>query len=426
MWSRIRRYLEGRTVLKNVLTLVSGSILAQIAAVSISIFTARIFTPEVFGQFALYGSITGILVTMASLRYDMAIVLPSDDDTARMVAKVATRSNIGFAVLASITCIALRPVFADLFDDETLAFWLSFSGLTVFFVAQVTVLQYWYNRLREYRTIAANRVQQTVGSSLGQLGFGVAGLTTMPGLLFGTLLGQAFAYGNLTRKAGSLRQPVGPDAPSVREVMKRYRRMPLLNLPNALVDSVRLNGISILIGYIAVGALGQFNLAWRLLQMPVQLITGGVSQVFYERMTHVKPGGMFKLVRFVSIRTFLVGLIPFALIFALSPWLFLFVFGDQWDMAGGFARALIPWLMLQVVTSPISTIFVVTDKQHWALIFSVFYCVVPLAILFFSPWNLLPTVQLLGAAMATLLLVNLMLAFAAAKAFDRQVPVSQS
>ena len=156
-------------------------------------------------------------------------------------------------------------------------------------------------------------------------------------------------------------------------VAKKYKKMPLLNLPNALVDAVRVNGIQMLVGLVAVSGLGQFNLAWRTLQVPIGLINGAISQVFYRELAAIKPGGMRLLVGRTTLRSAVFGIPPFIALYIVSPWLFTFVFGPQWDQAGDFARALTPWLALQLITSPISTVFVVTSKQQWLLAFSVVF-----------------------------------------------------
>lgn len=421
---RIRAWLSaklhGHTLIKHMLTLLSGTAAAQLVALLASLVTARLFTPEAFGQFAVYGSITGVAITLASLRFEMTIVLPSDDDSARVLAKLATRSNIVVALLASALAVVFQDVVTDVWGSEELSQWLVASGLTIFLVAQVTVLQYWYTRQTQYGVIAANRVQQTVGSAGGQVAFGLAGVRSLPGLLLGTLAGQAFAYLNLQRKATALRKPVAEGTPSMRSLAWRHRRMPLLNLPTALVDSIRLNGITMLIGLIALGSVGQFNLAWRVLQVPVALIAGSVAQLFYQHLARTRHGDMSKLVSATVRRLALLAVLPFGAIYVIAPWLFLFAFGDQWDQAGDFARALSPWLFMQVITSPISTIFVVADKQHWQLMFAVAYAALPLSLLAFSPWSILITVTALGWMMAGLLALNLLLARAAARSFDRR------
>ena len=417
---RMQKLVKRYPTLRHVMVLLTGTAISQVVVMAVSTITARLFTPEAFGQFAVFGSLTAIATTIASMRLDMTIMLPEDDDEARRIARVATYSNLAVAGLFTLAALLLRDLVIAQYGDPELASWLVMGGFTVFFVAQATMMQFWFNRKTDYRTISLNRVQQSIGSAGGQLGFGLLGLRTLPGLIFGTLIGQAFAFVNLRLRAKSLFRPLPEGTTSGMELVRRYKKMPLLNMPTALVDSLRTNGITLLIGTVALGAVGQFNLAWRILQVPIGLINSAISQVFFQKLARVRPGEMLPLVRATIIRSLLITLVPFGLIYLVAPWMFTLVFGPQWDMAGEFARALTPWLAMQLVTSPISTVFVVTDNQQWMLGFSIVFCAAPLSLLYFSPLPLLETVFWLGLLMAGMLALMLLMSLLAARGYDRR------
>lgn len=420
--SRIELLLKKNPTLRHVMVLLTGTAISQIVVMAVSVITARLFTPAAFGQFAIYASLTAIATTIASMRLDMTIMLPEDDDEARRIARVATWSNLIVAGLFTVAALALRDVVIAQYGDRELASWLVMGGFTVFFVAQATMMQFWFNRKTDYRTISVNRVQQAIGAAGGQLTFGLIGVRSLPGLVFGTMIGQAFAFVNLRVRARSLFRPIPEGTATGMDLVKRYKKMPLLNMPTALVDSVRINGITLLIGTVALGAVGQFNLAWRILQVPIGLINSAISQVFFQKLARVRPGEMFPLVRVTILRSLVIAIVPFGLIYLVSPWLFILVFGQQWDMAGDFARALTPWLAMQLVTSPISTVFVVTDNQQWMLAFSVVFCAAPLSLLYFSPLPLLETAVWLGLLMAGMLAIMLVMSLFAARGYDRRRP----
>lgn len=441
MAQRWRHYAAAHPVLSNIGILATGTAGSQAIAITVSVVTARLFTPEAFGEFALYSSIAGIFMVIATLRYDLAIVLPESDDSARLLARLSTRANLVVSALAMVLAFAARPLVLQIWGSETLATWLPLVGLTVFCTAQVSIWQYWFNRKRQYRIIALNRFEQSVGVSGGQLGLGLAGMRSFLGLVLGSFVGLLWALFNLWRQSGEVRRPVGEDgasapggdgavgavaevadAVSMREVAREYRKMPLLNLPNALVDAVRTNGIQMLVGAAALGALGQFSLAWRVLQAPIALLNGAISQVFLERMARVRPGELTALVRAVMKRAVLLGVAPFALLWVLAPWLIPLVFGPQWEEAGYITRALVPWLGMNLITSPLSGVFVVTSKQQWILAHAVIFTVTPLGWLAFSPLEFLATLQVLSIAMALMLALLVFMADLAARAYDKTAP----
>lgn len=416
---KLANLLEGSPFLRNVLTLLSGTVLAQALVLALELVLARIYTPEQSGRFALFMSVASVVIVLAAGRYEMTIMLPSDDVKARVLQRLATRISLVVSLFASVMAIIFHRQIALYYGgDEELAYIFSGIGITVFLVSNLAIVQYWLNRKSNYAAIATNRVVQSVGSSLGKLLFGVIGMASTLGIFLGQTLGQLIAWVLLHKKTPELREALPQDAPTIREMAIRYKKMPLLNGPNALIDAIRLNGINILIAAVAVGQLGQFDKAWTLLQAPIALINGAIAQVFFHKLATVERGHMSALVRFVLSRAALAGALVFVPLYFLSPWLFPFLLGQQWAESGLYAQAIVPWLYMTLLTSPISQIFVVTETQQWLLGFAVIYCVVPLSFLYYSPWALLPSITVLGLIMAALLVVMLVLALFSAWKFD--------
>ena len=409
--------MDSSPFLRHVLTLMTGTAVAQGVTFVMMIVLARIYTPRDMGLLATYVSVASILVAVAALRYDMAIMLPRKELEALSVARLGMVCLTVVSLLATAASLPLSGLIERQWGREV-ALWMPLVGLTTFLMSAVELFKYWFNRNSDYRAIAVNQAEQQIGLTSGQLVLGMAGMGGMAGLILGHTAGQIFAFVNLGRQAKPLWRRLPQGAPSLRWAARRYRRMPLLNGPNALADALRTNGIQLLIGGYSVASLGQFQMAWRYLDAPLILINGAVARVFFQKLSTIEPGRMRSLVRVTIKRAILIGLVPFALIYVLSPWIFPFFLGSQWTESGSFARALTPWLFMMLITSPISNLFIVTEHQDWMLGFALVYTAVPLAWLHWSPLALLPTCYILGAIMAGLLVANTMLADHAAKEFD--------
>lgn len=409
--------MDSSPFLRHVLTLMTGTAVAQGVTFFMMIVLARIYTPRDMGLLATYVSVASILVAVAALRYDMAIMLPRKELEALSVARLGMVCLTVVSLLATAASLPLSGLIERQWGHEV-ALWMPLVGLTTFLMSAVELFKYWFNRNSDYRAIAVNQAEQQIGLTSGQLVLGMAGMGGMAGLILGHTAGQIFAFVNLGRQAKPLWRRLPEGAPSLRWAARRYRRMPLLNGPNALADALRTNGIQLLIGGYSVASLGQFQMAWRYLDAPLILINGAVARVFFQKLSTIEPGRMRPLVRVTIKRAILIGLVPFALIYVLSPWIFPFFLGSQWTESGSFARALTPWLFMMLITSPISNLFIVTEHQDWMLGFALVYTAVPLAWLHWSPLALLPTCYILGAIMAGLLVANTMLADHAAKEFD--------
>ena len=425
---RLRRKLSGQEFLKNVLTLMTGTASAQVLQFLSMIFVGRLFTTAEFGVYVLVMSAVSAIVPIAAGRYELAIVLPRRDNDARQLLRLCTWINAGVSVTTVAVMLLISPWLASVMTDpsqpdaaaieSSLQFWLYFAGPMVFLATQLGVMSYWLTRTKNFRQVAQNKIYQSVSVSGLQVGTGFAGLG-VSGLVIATVAGQSASLWNLLRKTKGQYRFDGP-ARSKGELAKDYIKMPTLNGPNALIDSVRLNGIIALVGAnYAAGPVGQFGMAWRLLQAPMGLINAAVAQVFFQRLATVKRGAMTGVVAKAIVRSALIGIVPFTLIWWLGPRILPLVLGENWQLAGHIARVLVPWLYLNFITSPISTVFVTVRRQFTVLLFSIAYMAVPLSILAFFAGDLLVTMSQVSWAMAGLLTVFLALVLMVSWQYDR-------
>ena len=78
----IKKIIPKSDFSRNVLTLMTGTSIAQAIPIAISPILTRIYTPDDFGIFALYMSIASIIAVIATGRYELAMMLPKKDSDA--------------------------------------------------------------------------------------------------------------------------------------------------------------------------------------------------------------------------------------------------------------------------------------------------------------------------------------------------------
>ncbi|MEO8219366.1 MAG: oligosaccharide flippase family protein [Specibacter sp.] len=404
---------------RHVATLLTGTVAAQALMLVLTPVLSRLYTPEDYGLFSIYSSILSTLTVIAALRYDMAIMLPKSDTDAKVLKRGVTLLILATSVVATLVCAFLGGMIANAFSAPALAPWLALMGLSVFSLSEITALSYWLNRKKDYKTIGINKVLLSSGTGLAQLGLALTKLGGIGGLILGSLFGQLVALLRLRQRSRESRQGLEDATSSLKELLYRYRRMPLLNGPNALVDSARSTGMSLLIAALYSGAvLGQFYMAWRLLQIPIALINGAISQVFFQKLSITPRGRMYPFVRAAVVRSALLGIVPFVLIYLLSPWIFPFFLGGQWQLAASIAQALVPWLFLNLITSPISTIFIVTETQHWMLAHATVYAAIPLTLIPLLQGDIVWSLTVMSWAMAGWLVVFIFMALWVSRKYD--------
>ncbi|WP_022867692.1 lipopolysaccharide biosynthesis protein [Schaalia vaccimaxillae] len=411
-------------MLAHISSLLTGTIIAQLIVLATTPVISRLYTPEDIGSFAAFLAIPQLIAAIASLRYDMAVVLPESDMDARRLLRLALICAAIISLLASVLGLVFSHSLARLIGHPELSPYMGWIGIIVMCTATVNIFGYWLTRKTRYEHISKNRVQQTGLIEATRIGAPLAGVSGVIGQLVSQLIGQVLAALTIMWRGRDGLVSPRSRGQTTRALAYCYRRMPLLNAPNALVDALRVNGILLLIGiHFAADPQGQFSKAWVLMQAPVALVTSAVSQVFYQRFSRVQRGQMLPLVIRCVRSSFLVALLPFLLLFFLAPLLLPWYLGDGWEMSGTIAQALVPWLLLTTVTSPISTVFVVTDKQANMLVFAVFYAVTPLILIHaLASQNMsLPLVMwAVSAAMTLLLMVLVLLTIKVARQWDSE------
>lgn len=418
---RVRRLLAAHPFIQHVLTLMTGTGVAQLLPIVTMPIITRLYSQEAVGAWVVVTSVAGFVIPLAALRYDLAIMLPKSDDDARRLVRIASRINLVMALVTTLVMLLFAPRIASLFRGmpEHAHAWLYGVGAIVWAFGQMAIYTQWLVRQKRFTLVSRNKMMQSSTVAVTQVGLGPTGVGAF-GLVLGTLLGQVAALLNLWRRGG-IPERVALTSDDVRRLLREHRKMPLLNGPNALVDAVRLQGINLFIGAIAGAAVvGQFGLAWMLVQAPTALVASALSQVFFQRLSVTPRGEMSALVRRSLRTTLLVAAVPFLLIYLLAPPVLPWVLGADWTRVGLFAAALTPWLYLNFSTAPISNLFVVARRQGIMLAFAVVYAALPLTIIWSGRGgDLLRTVWWMSLGQAALLVVLCAVALLVARGYDR-------
>lgn len=407
-----------RSVTRNVASLAIGNA-GGVAITFLALpVLSRIYVPEHFGVLATYLALSVLLGTLATLRYEFAVPLPTEHGEAATLLRAGRRIVL---VSGAITLLATGALAA-----ATWANWLPLDHSTLFMTLALTVplageaamLNYWFTRTERFQLQGAARIVQASVTALVQI---LLGLTTEPGpagLVVGVLVGQLACTALLIICDDSARHRTPGQGPSMRELLHRHRSMPLLNGPKALVDAARINGMNLIIGARSLESLGQFSMAMRLVQAPLGVLGTAIAQVSYQRMATAPPGQLGQVVTGIIRRCLVLGFLPFLSIFLIAPTLVPLALGQQWGDAGAYAQALTPWLYLNLATSPLSMVFLVADRQGVLLAFTIVYTLAPLALLAVLSSDLDMAVRAVSAAMTALLVILILLAVKVARGHD--------
>jgi O-antigen/teichoic acid export membrane protein len=380
-------------LLRNIVTVVSGTAGAQAMTMAFMPVITRLYGPEAYGILGAFMSLTLMIVPIAALTYPIAIVLPRRDADARGLVKLSLTIALLLAASMALALWLFGTPIVRLAGLEEISPYLMLLPVVMFFGAALEVVQQWLIRQQRFSLTASIAIAHSLlHNSIRTLG-GV--LMAIPAVLvITTALGPALQAAMLAigiRRTGSRAAAVvDPEPPmSSGELARRYSDFPLFRFPQMLINTVSQNLPTLVLASVfGPAAAGFFTVCKQALSMPTNLIGKSVADVYYPRISQAiqRHEPIAAMLAKATAGLALVGLLPFGLVFFSGPWLFALVFGEQWHTAGEFAR----WLALSeyvvLITRPCAVAIPALELQGRFLVFEICSTVLRLTALFVGAW----------------------------------------
>ena len=384
----IARVMQRSSFLSAVSSLVSAGAVGQLILIAIMPIVTRLYTPEDFGIAAVFGALLGLLLMVATMRYELAIGLPRMEGHARLLVGLALILAVATSIIVlTVVAIARAPI-AVMLGVPEMAELLWLLPFAVVGASGYRVFNFWTLRQGGFGLIARTRVIQPIANAATQIGAGFAGLGAL-GLAGGQAIGSIVGVATLSRNFRGWRVPIRSEFQRTFVLSRRHSRFPLLDGPAALIDalSVQLPNLLLVILFNPTVA-GWYLLADRAIVNPLSLIGQAVGQVIYARSREDialgrMAGVISRIVAILSAGTILVG----APVIALAPTIFEFVFGAEWRVAGLYASILFVGFAAQFVFSAISMSLPATNGQHLNLLINISLLVVKFIALYHGYTN---------------------------------------
>lgn len=363
---KLEKLLPKSQFSKNVLTVITGSSIAQaIPILSMPILT-RIYTPEDFGAFGVYLALCTIISAIITGRYDIAIILPKKDSEAIQLLALSISLSILISLFLFITTHLTYENIIKKNISENFKHLIYLIPISVMITGIYQSLNYWCNRKKKFMVISVSRVSQTSGAVLIQLISSIitrGSLNLVLGQIFGQIIGSIIFIQSEAKNLLYHKKYI-----SIKRVIilaKKYKNFPLHLIFSHLFNSLSSQSAILFINHCFTSvASGFYMLADRLLAVPTSLIAGAIGDVFRQEASKTYAHtGQCKEIFIKTFRKLLIlSVAPFLILFFLSEQIFSFVFGEDWRIAGEYAKILTPVFMLRFITTPISQVAIIAGK----------------------------------------------------------------
>lgn len=367
--------------ISNILTLMTGTTIAQAVPILISPILTRIYTPRDFGILALFTAIVSIVGTIAAGRYEMAVMLPrKKSDAANVVVLAIKVSLIVSLVMFGVVCLFNESI-TQLLRNPEMSIWLYIAPISVFLTGVYQCFTYWNNRENNYKSLAINSILKSSSTATVNLTAGWIGVRS-GGLVLGGIIGQFISVFALARNLSGEDKGIFYKTRFAKQVAlgKKYKNFPLINAPHAFLNAMT-GGVSLLVISNMYGplSLGHFSLVEKVIFTPIALVSTSLTQVYYSNSAEYYRNNKSysnQTKKIIAV-LFLIGLIPFCIFNFFADSIFTTVFGSEWVEAGRLAQVYSIYALFHFIASPLSVIPLVCNKEaeafSWNLTGSLLY-----------------------------------------------------
>ncbi|WP_099293710.1 lipopolysaccharide biosynthesis protein [Butyricimonas sp. Marseille-P3923] len=368
-------YLK-RDFFKNVLKVGGAAILAQLVGILTAPIFARLFSPEVVGQYTLFISLIGIFGVFATLRYEAALMLPKENEVALNILVGSGCIALIYSLFLFVLIYTIGPFLYEIGDYSSIKSYILLIPIFVLVSSWIKLLQYWIIRKKTFDFNAKLTVFYSVGVKVGNVSLGFLGFVSNGALIliymFFQLLELVMRILNIL-KSDINRFFATVNVKQIWSILVRYKRFPLIDVWNGFLDTGSLLIVPILLSfYFSSSDVGLYSQSLNLVQLPLTLIAYTFGQVIFQRLSEAKHTGELAPVVAESFIFLLLISVPiFTVVFFWGREIFSFFLGRTWAISGVYAELLAPWCCLKMAFSPLSTIFGVTERQDLSLIITI-------------------------------------------------------
>jgi len=361
----------GQAFFGDVFKLMTGTMFALAVGFIATPIETRFYSPSAYGVSALFASMISIVGVVACLRYELAIPLPKVEREASSTFLLSIMVALLLGAILLVPFIVGASHLAALLHSAEIGRYLWLVPVAISLSGIQNAINYWNTRHRRFGLISLSKIIAAVtltaiplgAIALGKASADVLVLAQVASIVTGTIVLGIVLAGKDRKELGQVRLP-GVTAAAV-----THRRFPIFNTGSALLNSASWQLPSIVLSsFFSTDVVGYYSLGFQVVRLPMSLVGASIGQVFYQRAAAARHEGTLDvLVGSVFHRLVRLSLWPMVLLAIASRPLFVLVFGSPWEEAGVYSQIMALWSFFWFISSPMSLLFSVLDRQEIGL-----------------------------------------------------------
>lgn len=372
---------------KHLLITFSGTGLAQLVPILFYPIVSRLFLPENFGTLATINQIASICIVIASLKFEMNILLCRNDKDAV--------NNIALTLLCSVIILFIIGFIFTIFIDQFESLLEAPNLHKLFYVPFISgfcIIIYqtyneWCVRKKYFKNLSINKVINSSSISLSETAIGLTGFFPGYFLSIGDMIGRMISAGSCVfsflRNDRALLKYINRAA--IKNVFHEAKQCPKFLVPAQLLSAVgQAFPIFMMGSFFSQHDVGLFSMAFMVIVVPSSVISIAFRDVFRQKVRSLYSEN--KSCRKVYIKNLAalsgLSILIFGLIYLLAPFIFGTILGEKWIGCIIISRILIPMVAVSFVSEGLSAMMIITQKMHYQFYWQILYCVLTISSLY--------------------------------------------
>ena len=357
----------------------SGKAIGILSQLIFAPIIARIYGPEAYGVYAVFNALATNLALVSTLRLEGALVLPKEEEEFQQLLKTVFLISFIFSLLISTASLIGKDVLIYLLRAEGVGDLFYALGPFVFLICAFQITGNWAIRKKAFKDAFHYGVPIGIGVKAFNVLYGFLTKGASHGLILADAVmrvASLFIRFKFILKSGTSFLSTPLDWTLLKKIVKKYKQFPLFDMPGNWINMFS-NQLPIYMLTLSFGAnpVGQFGFAISLLDMPMGMLGNTIAPVFLQKVTetfHKDPKDIGRITTELYKKLLFVGVLPFAFITVFGDVIFKLIFGQSWVQAGVFTGYLGFFYLFRLISAPMTSIFVILNKQNKFIYFNLF------------------------------------------------------
>ncbi len=371
IYNKVIFKLKRNTFWKSVITLVSGTALAQAIGLFTTPIVSRLYDPKAFGEYGIIISTATIIMSIVTLGLNSAVMVPKDEDECDDVFMVTFFTTLFLSTLILIIMIAISPKI-HFFDSGT-HYIVSCFLVYIFVVTNCLkgILNIYINRKKLNRILFYNSLIGAIATLFITIPLGILKLGSF-GLIIAGIVAGIVSIIQMVYHANPFKRL--PNISIFKGIFKKYKDFTLYQYPSNFLENsaVQLPTQSFSAAF-GNANLGSYSMCEKLLGIPIRLIGAPINTIYFRTASEYFKEGkdLADFTLSLIIKIMLVAFLPIMVVVFWGEQLFSWVLGVEWVEAGKLASFLVLQYALMFCQNCTSYCRVAIGKQKVNLIASI-------------------------------------------------------